>query len=389
MAIDKAVDSTVLNGYFTDIANAIRGKNGESGTYTPAEMPAKIAAIQTGDPRLARIVKGDANPLDISDLNIDTIRDYAFAGASFQSIDLPPSVNMIRIYAFYQTPSLRTVTMPTAPIDIMSNAFANSGITSITLPDIITESIWNQAQNLFKNCSNLRTASLPSNVTQLPDSLFEGCSNLLSVAFPSNLTLVGARAFYGCTRLPLTGLPDTITEIATSAFERCSALALTTLPASLTTLRGSALANCSALAITELPATLTLVENAAFQSSGITELDVKCALGNHYMIFSQCTSLQKLKIRGADFGTMTTNRNCDRCTSLQHVWISQDCQTITANNSSNAPFSGCSALTDIYCEAASQPSGWSQYWNYKTTYGQATVHWGVSESDFDAIVSGS
>ena len=48
MAIDKAVDSTVLDGMFTDIANAIREKNGETAQYTPGEMPAAIAGLPTG-----------------------------------------------------------------------------------------------------------------------------------------------------------------------------------------------------------------------------------------------------------------------------------------------------------------------------------------------------
>lgn len=48
MAIDKAVDSTVLDGMFTDIANAIREKSGETAQYTPSEMPAAIAGIPAG-----------------------------------------------------------------------------------------------------------------------------------------------------------------------------------------------------------------------------------------------------------------------------------------------------------------------------------------------------
>lgn len=44
--IDKAVDSAVLDGYFSDIADAIRDKGG-SGTYTPAQMAQAIEDIQT------------------------------------------------------------------------------------------------------------------------------------------------------------------------------------------------------------------------------------------------------------------------------------------------------------------------------------------------------
>ena len=39
---------TIDDSYFTDIANAIRGKNGETTTYKPNEMAAAISAISSG-----------------------------------------------------------------------------------------------------------------------------------------------------------------------------------------------------------------------------------------------------------------------------------------------------------------------------------------------------
>ena len=48
MAIDKAVDSAALDASFLAIANAIRTKGGTSASLTPGQMPAAIAAIQSG-----------------------------------------------------------------------------------------------------------------------------------------------------------------------------------------------------------------------------------------------------------------------------------------------------------------------------------------------------
>ena len=47
MAYDKVVDSSILNGYFSDIADAIRGKLGTQETYTPAQMADAIESIPT------------------------------------------------------------------------------------------------------------------------------------------------------------------------------------------------------------------------------------------------------------------------------------------------------------------------------------------------------
>ena len=60
MAIDKAVDSTVLDGYFEDIADAIREKDGTQNTYTPAQMPTAIENIPSG---------GGGTPTNLIELN--------------------------------------------------------------------------------------------------------------------------------------------------------------------------------------------------------------------------------------------------------------------------------------------------------------------------------
>ena len=49
MAVDKAVDSAVLDGYFEDIADSIRAKTGTQSTYTPAQMSAAIDDIPSSD----------------------------------------------------------------------------------------------------------------------------------------------------------------------------------------------------------------------------------------------------------------------------------------------------------------------------------------------------
>lgn len=66
MAIDKAVDSKVLDDYFYAISEAINNKRGD-GTYiemTPADMPYEIENLPTGggglDPDLEALMRGDA-----------------------------------------------------------------------------------------------------------------------------------------------------------------------------------------------------------------------------------------------------------------------------------------------------------------------------------------
>ena len=78
MAVDKLVDSAQLDGYFTNIASAIRSKAGVSSTYTPAEMPQAIEDIPSGgggdvDSLIDRTISGSINT------NVSLIDYNAFA----------------------------------------------------------------------------------------------------------------------------------------------------------------------------------------------------------------------------------------------------------------------------------------------------------------------
>ncbi len=57
------------------------------------------------------------------------------------------------------------------------------------------------------------------------------------------------------------------------------------------------------------------------------------------------------------------------CTNLESVTIPDSVTSI-----GSYAFSGCEGLT-IYCEAESQPNGWSSYWNYSNR----PVVWGYKE----------
>ena len=81
MAIDKAVDSAQLDAQFSAIANAIRAKNGSQSTYTPAQMPAAIAAIPAGSaPRLPAAYQEVEYIQTDGAAYIDT--GYVFSGAA-------------------------------------------------------------------------------------------------------------------------------------------------------------------------------------------------------------------------------------------------------------------------------------------------------------------
>lgn len=199
--------------------------------------------------------------------------------------------------------------------------------------------------------------------TEIPNYCFN-YSNLADIVIPEGITSIGNNAMAGCLRLSSVSLPSTLKTLQASVF--------------------------SSTPITEiaLPQGLLTIGNSCFANSGITELSIPDSVteaGNS--MCSGATSLVTAKIRCAKLGSTASNGAFKNCSALKYVWISSDCTTILGNSANYAPFSGCGSLAEFYCEAASKPSGWSNFWNYGVG-GALTVHWGTTEEQFDAIVRG-
>ena len=82
---------------------------------------------------------------------------------------------------------------------IYNEAFWNSSITSIVIPDSVT-SIGNSA---FGNCSKLTSIEIPDSVTSIGERAFSNCSSLTSVTIGDSVTSIGYYAFYNCDSLTI------------------------------------------------------------------------------------------------------------------------------------------------------------------------------------------
>lgn len=71
--------------------------------------------------------------------NVDTIKAHAFDGCTaLNDIIFPDTIALIDEYAFYECSSLKTVTLPLALKNVGAFAFANSGISDITVPSEVS-----------------------------------------------------------------------------------------------------------------------------------------------------------------------------------------------------------------------------------------------------------
>ena len=86
---------------------------------------------------------------------------------------------------------------------IGESAFAESGLTSVAMPDTV-RTIGDYA---FNKCTNLTSASLSEALEQIGWFAFAGCAQLKEVALPKGLRVLGGSAFLTCTSLESITIP--------------------------------------------------------------------------------------------------------------------------------------------------------------------------------------
>lgn len=239
----------------TDIANAIREKNGTTDKMKPGVMAETIANLPSGDNRdLIGVIDDTITKLDIPN-NTTKIADYCFYKRSLKSVYIPDSINRIGEYAFNNCSNLKTIN------------FSNN-ITSI-------------GKRAFSGCSHLEFAQLPNLLTSIDDNAFSYISNGLTnlKELPNGITNIDNAAFANSYNLSLTYLPEKLIRIGLSAFW-CTKVAFSTIPASVETLEYGAFRKCELITNITFKGTPTSINSGAFHDcTNLTTINVPWAEG--------------------------------------------------------------------------------------------------------------
>ena len=187
----------------------------------------------------------------------------------------------------------------------------------------IGENAFSAGYNGDERTENITSIVLPNSITQLGDGAFFGCISLTSIQLSNAITSIGTNTFYNCDSLTSIVMPNSVTSIGYQSFYGCNSLTNVSISNSLTIIGQSAFYECVSLKNVVIPSSVTKIGAFAFY-------------------------------------------NCD---SLGKIVIPSSVVTMDAQI-----FSACDNLT-IYCEVASKPSGWTDFWNYQ---GKPVV-WGRTE----------
>lgn len=249
-----------------------------------------------------QFVKED-NYEDLKEASIPSSVTYTKDGKTY-------TVTSIGDYAFNSAKNLEKATIPSTVTSIGYNAFAKSGLQSITIP---TGSVTKIGQGVFddtpfydnssnwtdgvlsvgnylievKNnvkklevkgwinlladdCCNENTSleyvSLPNTVEYIGVNAFSGCTKLETVIMSNKVKVIDNNAFSQCEKLKSIDLPNTCESIGSCAFEGCSSLTEITLPENPenTKVYWKTFGDCTNLTKVVLPKQITHIDQQAF-----------------------------------------------------------------------------------------------------------------------------
>ncbi|MBQ2972779.1 MAG: leucine-rich repeat protein [Clostridia bacterium] len=275
-----------------------------------------------------------------------TLGDYTYSTGwlGIRIISVNKSISGDVVVPAYFTYELADGKIEVAPVAyIGENAFKNcTAIKSITLPDTVCY-IYREA---FYGCTSLESITLSRDLKEIGYMAFKNCKSLKSIEIPDGVTTIGSDAFCNCENLESATLPDSITELYDSVFKWCKKLESITIPDRVTKIGSDAFGYCESLTNITIPEGVTKIDNRAFnyckKLKSVTLPSTLTIIGES--AFCGCIELESIKLpkNVIEIGSSAFSG----CSKLERITIPA---AVTSIGSS--AFYGCDALKSITVES--------------------------------------
>ena len=414
MALDKVVDSAVLDAGMKSVADAIRAKAGTTDLLAwPDGFKSAVEGIQTGGGTTLG-VPGDITFYDydgtivtswtLEELATKTaLPDYpsheglTCQGWNWSLADLKTTNRKMNVGAMYITDDGKTriyIRLEEGRTSPMLGVCPNGTVTvdwgDGTTPDTLTGT----STTTVKWTPNHAYAAPGEYVIKLTvngtmgfysDSSSSGGSAILwyssskdnrnyayrnsvqKIEIGNGVTNIANSAFSYCYSLTSITIPDSVTMITNNAFSYCYSLTSITIPDSVTNIVNYAFYNCYSLSLITIPNGVTNIANSAFYNcyslTSITIPDSVTSIAGN--VFYNCYSLVSITI--PDSVTNIASRAFNNCYSVAFYDFTA-CTSVPTLSNTNA-FSSIAADCQIRVPASlvdawKAATNWSTYANY-------------------------
>ena len=375
MALDKVVDSAVLDAGMKSVADAIRAKAGTTDMLAwPDGFKSAVEGIQTGG---GGGTTSDAAMKDVNFYDYDGTLVASYTLAEAQALTAFPNGPTHDGLTFQGWNwSLEKIHSLTRPMNVGAMYITDDGATRLhiriaavgrmTVPLYIGQTVANGVSIDWGDGSTAETLAGTGNVNtshtyaEQGDYVIslmpqDGCK--LSLGYGSSSYCVmgstGSNGKVYCNMLQEVYIGDRVTSIGVYAFSNCSSLANITIPDGVTYISGYAFQSCYSLANITIPDGVTSIDNYAFQScrslANITIPDGVTIINDS--TFINCSSLANITI--PDGVTYISGYAFQSCYSLANITIPDGVTIIDRNSFNNCygmryyDFSACTSVPTL------------------------------------------
>ena len=339
-----------INLYAVFIENTIEY---EGNTFTFEIIDNDTAGILDVEVKKTTVICPDYIELDGKKYYITILQESLFLDNKIiQNLVLPSNIDVVSYQLCRGCSNLKTVTIPSGVTDIYNFAFYGCSLTSIALPD----SLINIGYDAFSGC-DFETVVLPDNVVSIDDFSFSDCSNLTAITIPNSVTSIADSAFESCSGLENVYYEGTIEDWFNIDFADANANPMyyaehlycnNELITSVTIPNDISVLGCNTLGLDDvksvvLPNTILSISDCAFNGycslMSITIPDSVISIGSE--AFYGCSSLASITIPNSLI--YIGSSAFSDCSSLESITIPNSVTSIADD-----AFYNCSSLENVY-----------------------------------------
>ena len=209
----------VLVLFHDDTLERVTGVSGSIKDYTLSEL--QTFWVKNGDlkDKIVTLIENDTFR-DCSELSavkllgsVTSIGSNAFRESGLKTISMPQTIKTIGEGAFYGCNHLYAITLPEGLISIENKVFRECCISSVTIPKSVTII----GEEAFYGCNELQYVTIGKGVRTIGDRAFLNCNRITAIDVPDSVVSIGALAF-GCISLSSITIPHSVSTIGERAF---------------------------------------------------------------------------------------------------------------------------------------------------------------------------